>query len=78
MEKCKNGLRAQDLNPGPTACEASMLPQDQQVRYKFLRKIKVHNHMWREIQSDYVELERRSILMVKNKMASVQDTCPCL
>ena len=33
---------------------------------------------WREIQIEYVQLETRSILMVKIKMASVQDTCPHL
>ena len=33
---------------------------------------------WREIQTVYVQLETRSILMGKNKMASVQDTCPRL
>ena len=33
---------------------------------------------WREIQSEYVEFGTRSIPMVKNKMAAVQETCPHL
>ena len=52
-------------NPGPSSCEASMLPQDHQVWYKLSGKIQQYNHMWREIQIEYVELEERGIPMVK-------------
>ena len=38
----------------------------------------VFKPVWREIQIENVQLETRSILMVKIKMASVQDTCPYL
>ena len=54
-------------NPGPSSCEASMpmLPQNHQVWYKLGGKIQQYNHMWREIQIEYVELEERGIPMVK-------------
>ena len=52
-------------NPGPSSCEASMLPQDHQVWYKLSGKIQQYNHMWREIQIEYVEFEERGIPMVK-------------
>ena len=42
-----------------------MLPQDHQVWYKLGGKIQQYNHMWREIQIEYVELEERGIPMVK-------------
>ena len=52
-------------NPGPSSCGASMLPQDHQVWCKLGGKIQQYNHMWREIQIEYVELEERGIPMVK-------------
>ena len=38
----------------------------------------VFKPVWREIQIENVQLETRSIPMVKNKMAAVQETCPHL
>ena len=78
MQKYLTFCRRQNSNPGPFACEPDMLPQDQWGGYVFAVKNSSYQCMWREIQSEYVQLETRGILMVKFKMASVQDTCPSL
>ena len=79
VEKCKKGfafirIRTPDLLLMSWAC---YLKTNEDLLTCNVKNC-VSKPVWREIQIENVQLETRSIPMVKNKMASVQDTCPHL